>query len=142
MSKAQNGQIVKVHYTGKLEDGTVFDTSDGRDPLQFTLGGGQIIPGFEEGVIGMQPGESKTITISADEAYGPHHDELVLEVERNQFPPHLEPKVGQQLELHQEDGRTIDVIVTDASQESVTLDANHPLAGQDLVFDVQLVEIV
>jgi len=142
MSKAQNGQIVKVHYTGKLEDGTVFDTSDGRDPLQFTLGGGQIIPGFEEAVIGMQPGESKTITISADEAYGPHHDELVLEVERNQFPPHLEPKVGQQLELHQEDGRTIDVIVTDASQESVTLDANHPLAGQDLVFDVQLVEIV
>jgi peptidylprolyl isomerase len=142
MAQAQNGDTVKVHYTGKLEEGMEFDSSANRDPLQFTVGSGQIIPGFEQAVVGMNPGDSKTAKIPADQAYGPHHEELVLVVDRDQIPSHLTPEVGQQLEIRQEDDRTIGVIVTDVSPSSVTLDANHPLAGQDLIFDIQLVEIV
>jgi len=142
MAGAKNGDTVKVHYTGKLEDGTVFDTSVERDPLQFTIGQGQVIPGFEQAVVGMNPGESKTSKIPADKAYGPHRKEMILVVDRNQIPVELKPKVGQQLQSRQAEGRTIRVTVTDVSESSVTLDANHPLAGKDLTFDIQLVEVV
>ncbi|MFQ6057453.1 MAG: peptidylprolyl isomerase [Anaerolineae bacterium] len=142
MAQAKHGDTVKVHFTGKLEDGTVFDTSINRDPLQFTIGEGQIIPGFEQAVVGMNPGESKTTKVPADKAFGPHREEMVLVVERNQLPVHLQPKVGQQLQMRQADGQIILVKVTDVSESSVTLDANHPLAGKDLTFDIQLIEII
>ena len=142
MPQAKTGDTVKIHYTGKLKDSTVFDTSINRDPLQFTIGEGQVITGFEQAVIGMTPGESKTINIPADEAYGPHHEEMIMVVARNQFPAELEPKVDQQLQMvNRADGQKIVVTVTDVSESSVTLDANHPLAGKDLTFDIQLTEI-
>lgn len=141
MSKAETGNKVKVHYTGRLDDDTQFDSSAGRDPLEFTLGTGQVIPGFEKAVTGMGVGDTKTVTIPADQAYGPHHAELVMEVERGQIPPHINPEVGQQLEIHQQDGRTVGVVITEVTNEKVSLDANHPLAGQDLIFDLELVEI-
>lgn len=142
MAQAKHGDTVKVHYTGKLDDGTVFDTSVDRDPLQFTIGEGQIIPSFEQAVLGMNPGESKTIKIPTDEAYGTHREEMVMVVDRNQLPADLNPEVGQQLQSRQPGGRTIVVTVTDVSESSVTVDANHPLAGKDLNFDIQLIEIV
>jgi len=142
VAEAKHGDTVKVHYTGKLEDGTVFDTSIERDPLQFTIGQGQVIPGFEKAVVGMNAGESKTTKAPADKAYGPYRKEMLLVVDRNQLPGDLKPTVGQQLQSRQADGRTIRVAVTDVSESSVTLDANHPLAGKDLTFDIQLIEIV
>ena len=142
MAQAKHGDTVKVHYTGKLEDGTVFDTSINRDPLQFTMGEGQIIPRFEQAAVGMNPGESKTTKVPADKAYGSHHKEEVLVVDRNQFPVDLKPEVGQKLQIRQADGQTIVVTVTAVSESSVTLDANHPLAGKDLTFDIQLIELV
>jgi peptidylprolyl isomerase len=141
MAQAKYGDTVKVHYTGKLEDGTVFDTSTEREPLQFTLGEGQIISGFEQAVVGMNPGESKTTKVLADEAFGPHIKEMVLVVERNQFPEHLEPKLGQRLQIRQADGQTIRITVTNISESNVTLDGNHPLAGKDLIFDIRLIDI-
>ena len=142
MAKAKNGDTVKIHYTVWLENGTVFDTSINHDPLQFTIGEGRIIPGFEQAVVGMNPGESKTTKVLANKAYGPHRKEKVATIPRNQFPAHLKPKVGQQLQIPHADGRTAVVTVTDVSESSVTLDANHPLAGKDLIFDIQLMEIV
>jgi peptidylprolyl isomerase len=142
MEQAKNGDTVKVHYTGTLDDGTVFDTSLGRNPLQFTLGEGQVIPGFEQAIVGMSPGESKTAEISVDGAYGPHNEEMVVSVDRSDFPNNIEPRVGQMLQLHQPSGQRIAVTVIEVSESSVTLDANHPLAGQDLTFDIQLVEIM
>lgn len=141
MTQAKPGDTVQVHYTGKLEDGTVFDSSAERDPLQFTIGGQEIIPGFEQAVIGMSPGESKTEKIPVEQAYGPHREEMVLEIDRQQIPPELEPEVGQQLQIQQAPGQVVPVIVTDISDSTVTLDANHPLAGENLVFDIQLVAI-
>ena len=141
MAEAMQGDKVKVTYTGKLGDGTVFDSSEDREPLEFTMGSGQVIPGFEEGVAGMNPGESKTITIPSDQAYGPHHDDLVMVVGRAEFPEELKPEVGDYLQLRQPDGGVVVVAVTDLSDEDVTLDGNHPLAGQDLTFDVNLVEV-
>ncbi len=141
MPEAKKGDTVKVHYTGKLEDGTVFDSSQGRQPLEFQLGSGSVIPGFEEAIVGMQEGETKTAQIPADQAYGPYHDEMLMTVPRDQFPPDLEPEVGQELELRQQDGQAFVVQVKDVSDGEVTLDANHPLAGEDLTFDIQLVQI-
>jgi len=141
MAKAKNGDTVTVHYTGKLEDGTVFDSSANRDPLEFTLGEGLLIPGFEQAVLGMSPGESKTAEVSADQAYGPHREEMVVEIDRQEFPPHFQPEVGQQLQIPQSEGQVARLIVTAVSEQKVTLDANHPLAGRDLTFDIQLVEI-
>jgi peptidylprolyl isomerase len=141
MVQAKPGDTVKIHYTGKLDDGTVFDSSVNREPLEFTLSGGQVIPGFDEAVLGMSPGESKTQKIPMDQAYGPHREEMVLEISRQQIPPELEPEVGQQLQVQQENGQTIPVFVTEVTESNVTLDANHPLAGEDLTFDIQLVEI-
>ncbi len=141
MEQAKEGDTVKVHYTGKLDDGTVFDSSKGQEPLEFTMGKGQLIPGFEQAVEGMQPGESKTVTIPANEAYGPHHEEMVIEISRDQFPADQEPEIGQQYRVHQADGTPFVVTVTEVRPDTITLDANHPLAGQDLTFDIQLLEI-
>jgi len=141
MAQAKSGDTVKVHYTGKLDDGTIFDSSQDRDPLEFKIGEGQIIPGFEQAVVGMNPGENKTATIPVDEAYGPRRDEMVMDVEKEQFPEHITPEVGQKLQMKRSDGQIIMVTITDISEAKVTLDANHPLAGKDLTFDIQLVEI-
>ena len=142
MARAKYGDTVKVHYTGRLDDGTVFDTSANGDPLQFTIGGGQIIPGFEHAVVGMNPGESKTVKIPAEDAYGQRREDLVLEIEKSQLPEGLKPEVGLQLQSRQPDGRIIVLTIADISESHVTLDANHPLAGKDLTFDIQLVEII
>jgi FKBP-type peptidyl-prolyl cis-trans isomerase 2 len=141
MVQAKPGDSVKIHYTGRLEDGTVFDSSSDREPLEFTINQGQVIPGFEEAVLGMTPGESKTEKIPMDQAYGPHREEMVLEVSREQIPPDLNPEVGQQLQIQQANGQSVPVFVTDVTDAQITLDANHPLAGEDLTFDIQLVEI-
>jgi peptidylprolyl isomerase len=133
--------MVTVHYTGRLEDGTVFDSSEGKAPLEFTIGQGRVIPGFEQGVLGMEPGQSKTVNISADDAYGPYDPELVTEVERSQFPPDLELEVGMQLQGNQPDGRVAIFTVKDLTDTTVTLDANHRLAGEDLIFDIEMVEV-
>ena len=141
MAQAKSGDNVKVHYTGKLDDGTVFDSSAEREPLQFSLGSGNVIPGFEEAIVGMTPGESKTATIPAEQAYGPQRDELVITVENEQIPSDLSVEVGQQLQISQNNGEVIPVMVTDVSDSKVTLDANHPLAGEQLTFYIQLVEL-
>lgn len=141
-ASAKDGDTVRVHYTGELDDGTEFDTSTGGDPLEFTIGSGQLIPGFDQAVVGMSPGESKTVIIPAEEAYGPHRDELVQVVDRSELPADLEPEVGQQLQRRQEDGRIAVFTVIDVSESTVTLDANHRLAGQDLTFHIELVEIL
>ena len=141
MAEAKPGDTVRVHYTGTLDSGEVFDSSEGREPLQFTLGAGQVIPGFDEAVEGMQPGDEKRVTIPSGEAYGPRRGELTLVVDRGQFPPDIDPQVGQQLQMSS--GEQVFVVtVVDVSDAGVTLDANHPLAGQDLTFDLSLVEIV
>jgi peptidylprolyl isomerase len=142
VANASKGDTVRVHYTGRLDDETVFDSSEGRDPLEFTVGAGQVIPGFDEAVQGMSPGDSTTVKIPSGEAYGEYRDDLVLEVGRDQFPPHMQPEEGQQLELKHPGGDNISVTVTDVSGDSIRLDANHPLAGQDLTFKIDLVEIV
>lgn len=142
MPEAKTGDKVKVHYTGKLADGTQFDSSVNQEPLEFTLGAEEVIPGFEQAVVGMTPGDSKTTTINPDEAYGLYDDELLLEVERDQFPPDINPEIGQRLQLHQADGEVFGAVVTDFDDETVTLDANHPLAGQALTFEIELLEIV
>ncbi|MEO0491215.1 MAG: peptidylprolyl isomerase [Cyanobacteria bacterium P01_A01_bin.123] len=141
MTQATHGNTVKIHYTGRLEDGTVFDSSVDRDPLEFTIGGGGIIPGFEEAVMGMAPGESKTTTIAPESAYGPYRPEMVLKVEREQIPEDIPLSVGQQMQIRQPDGSAVPVIVTEMNEGDVTLDGNHPLAGENLVFDIELVEI-
>lgn len=141
MAQAKKGDKVKVHYTGKLDDGTVFDSSVGRDPLEFTLGSGQIIPGFDTGVTGMNIGESKTVKIPSMEAYGPHYEEMVIVVGRNEFPQDVIPALGDQLQMRHESGQVMIVTVTEVNDENVTLDANHPLAGKDLTFDIELLEV-
>jgi peptidylprolyl isomerase len=128
MQAAKSGDVVHVHYTGTLDDGRVFDSSVGHDPLEFTLGAGQVIPGFDQAVTGMAPGDERRITIPADEAYGQHRDELVLVVDRKEMPDDIEPAVGQKLQLSQE-GQSYVVTITDVTSEQITLDANHPLAG-------------
>ncbi|MCG3114197.1 MAG: peptidylprolyl isomerase [Candidatus Manganitrophus sp. SA1] len=141
MAQAKRGNAVKVHYVGKFEDGTVFDTSREREPLPFTIGEGEVIPGFEEAVVGMNPGESKKVVIPAENAYGPRHEEMVLVVDRQNLPEGVDPQVGQQYQIPQSDGQSIVVTVTDASDSSVTLDGNHPLAGRALTFEIELLEV-
>lgn len=142
MSKAKNGDTVKVHYTGKLEDGIVFDTSKDREPLEFTIGGGSVIPGFENGIIGMEIGSKKVVTIPPEEAYGKRHEELILKVNKSEFPENITPALGMELQLKYKDKTSVRAVVTDIKEESVTLDANHPLAEKTLIFDIELVEIV
>ncbi len=140
-NNADNGNTVKVHYTGRLEDGTVFDSSEGREPLEVTLGSGSVIPGFEKGLLGMKVDEKKTITIPAEEAYGLHREELTMQVPKTDFPDEITPEVGLQLDMEREDGQNIPVTIVNIENESVTLDANHPLAGKALIFDLTLVEV-
>jgi peptidylprolyl isomerase len=137
---ANNGSIVKVHYTGTLGDGSVFDSSLKREPLEFKLGCGQVIPGFEEAVLSMNVGETKTVTIPADQAYGPRHEELVLVVEKAKIPAELNPELGDKLQMRQPQGAPVTVVVTEITEKTITLDANHALAGKDLTFELTLVE--
>ena len=141
MTLAQACDTVKVHYTGTLDDGTIFDSSEEREPLEFQLGGGQVIPGFEDAVVGMNVGDIKTTRISSEEAYGLHDEDMVLTVPREQFPPDIEPELDQQLQLRQPDGSSFVVTIIDITEDNVTLDGNHPLAGEALTFTIQLVEI-
>jgi peptidylprolyl isomerase len=141
MSHPQSGDTVKVHYTGRLGDGRVFDSSKERGPLEVTVGAGQVIPSFEAALTGMQTGEERTVTIPAEDAYGPHREELIVAVDREEFPDHIEPTVGQALQVKRDDGQSTIVTVVDVSAEQVTLDANHPLAGEDLTFELELVDV-
>lgn len=141
MGQAKSGDTVKVHYTGKLADGTVFDSSTEREPLAFQLGAGQVIPGFEKAVEGMEQGQKTNTTVPATEAYGPRQEEAVVSVARSQLPPTIDPKVGQQLQVQQENGQPYTVRVVQVDEEKVTLDANHPLAGQDLQFEIELLSV-
>lgn len=143
MSKVKEGDTVQVHYTGKLDDGTVFDSSRERnEPLEFTLGKGQLIPGFEKAVEGMSEGDSTSVDIPTDEAYGERREDLELEVAKNELPDNVEPEVGMQLQMQQqENGKAIPVQITKVTEDKVMLDANHPLAGKDLTFDIELVKI-
>ncbi len=141
MSQAKSGDTVKIHYTGTLDDGTQFDSSQGRDPLEFEVGSGQVIPGFEKAVEGMTVGDSKSVRIEADDAYGPRHEQLVQEVERSLLPDDLNPETGMALQSSSPDGQITQFMVTGVTDETVTVDANHPLAGQALSFDIELVDI-
>ena len=142
MTQAKSGDTVRIHYTGTLDDGTEFDSSAGRDPLEFALGGGQVIPGFDNAVDGMAVGESKTVTIPVEEAYGERHDQLVQEVPRNVLPDEIEPAVGMQLQSQSPEGHVMNLVITEVATETITVDGNHPLAGQALTFAIELVEIV
>ena len=141
-TQATAGDTVLFHYTGSLRDGTVFDSSSGRDPLRVTLGRGQVIRGVDEALTGMAQGEEKTVTIAADDAYGPHRPELLHEVQRDAIPPEVDLEIGQLLEGRDTGGQRLRLTVVDVADGMVTLDANHPLAGQDPRFELQLVEIV
>lgn len=141
MAQAEQGDTVKVHYTGSLDDGTVFDSSEGQEPLEFTLGDGEVISGFEAGVMGMNVGEEKTITIPAEQAYGTPRDELFAKVPREDFPAEIHPAPGMQLQMRLATGQAVPVLVQEVTAEHVLLDANHPLAGLDLTFKLQLVDV-
>jgi len=141
VAQAKEGDEVQVHYTGKLEDGTVFDTSQDGEPLSFTIGENRVIPGFETAVVGMEPGDSKTTEIDPEQAYGEHRDDMVMELDRDQIPEDVEPEVGQQLQLRLENGQTVPVLITALGEDTVTIDANHPLAGRTLIFEIELIEV-
>ncbi|TDB64532.1 FKBP-type peptidyl-prolyl cis-trans isomerase [Arundinibacter roseus] len=142
MKKAQSGDTVLVHYTGTLADGQLFDSSAGRDPLSFQLGSGQVIKGFDDGVTGMEVGDKKTIEIPCLEAYGPVNDELLINFDRSQFPDDIPLETGITLNMHQEGtGQVVPVVIKEVAESFVILDANHPLAGQDLTFELELVGI-
>lgn len=142
MQQAQQGDKVKVHYHGTLRTGETFDSSEGREPLEFTVGSGQVIRGFEDGVKGMSVGQKKTVEIPVEDAYGEKNQELIIEFPKAQFPADMNPEVGQQLMMSNGSGQSFPVVIKEVKDDSVLLDANHPLAGQDLVFDIELVEIV
>ncbi len=138
----EKGQKVKIHYTGTLDDGKPFDSSAGRDPLEFEMGAGMVIPGFESGVADMAVGEKKTINIVAAEAYGEKRDEMVMEFERANLPEDLEPEIGMGLQMQGPQGQAIPVQITAVADETIMIDANHPLAGQNLTFELELIEVV
>lgn len=142
MVQAKEGDTVRVHYTVKLGDGTVIGSTMDHEPLQFTIGDGQILPSFEQAVVGMNPGESKTIEIPAEQAFGPHLEEMVIVIDRTKLPPDFNPRVGERVQFRQWDGQIASVLVTEVSEGSITIDANHPLAGKDLTFDIQFLGIV
>ena len=141
MAAAKTGDSVKVHYTGTLDDGTVFDSSVGNEPLEFTLGSGQVIKGFEGAILGMQVGESKVVEIPPDQAYGERSDALVQVVARDQVNLGVEPETGMEVEMQTDDGSSIPLLITAISDTTITFDANHPLAGEQLKFELTLVEI-
>jgi FKBP-type peptidyl-prolyl cis-trans isomerase SlpA len=141
MEKVKDQDTVKVHYTGRLTDGQVFDSSEGREPLEFKVGAGQMIKGFEKGVLDMAVNEEKTIEIPCEEAYGPVNEDLIQKVEKNKLPEGLNPTVGMKLMSQTESGHQIPITVTEVGEDFIIIDANHQLAGKDLVFDIKLVEI-
>lgn len=142
MAVAKTGDTVTVHYTGRLKDGTVFDTSRERgEPLEFTLGQGEMIQGFEKAVLGMGLDESRTVDIPPQEGYGPYREEMTALIDREELPPDLEPRPGQRLEVQHESGSRMLVTVTEVTEKAIRLDANHPLAGQTLTFDIELISI-
>lgn len=141
MQQVKKGDTVKVHYHGKLTNGTTFDSSEGREPLEFEVGGGMVIPGFDDGVTGMAIGEKKTIHIPADQAYGPKQEEMIMEFPRDRFPADMVPEVGMQLNMSNGSGQNFPVTIAEVREAVVVLDANHPLAGEELVFDLELVAI-
>ena len=141
MTKIKDGNQVKVHYTGKLTDGTVFDSSEGREPLAFEMGKGMMIPGFEKGVMGMALNEEKTITIQPEDAYGSVREDMIAEVPNQQLPPEIKPEVGMELMSQTPDGQQLVVKIKEVKDDSIIIDANHPLAGQELTFDIKVVEI-
>lgn len=142
MEVAKKGNRVKVHYTGKLHDGTIFDSSIEREPLEFVVGDGNMIKGFDKAVEGMQKGETVTANIPSSEAYGERRADMMVDVPIDQVPENINPAVGQQLSIQQANGQAMPVVVTAVSDDKITLDANHPLAGKDLTFEINLVEIV
>lgn len=137
----ENGRKVRIHYTGTLDDGTLFDTSTGRAPLEFEMGAGMVIPGFEKGVADMEVGQKKSIHIPAIEAYGEHHSELVMKFGRNKLPEDLEPEIGMSLHMQSSDGRAVPVSITAVDENSITIDANHQLAGKNLNFELELLGV-
>ena len=141
MQKAKSGDKVKVHYHGKLTDGSTFDSSEGRDPLEFTVGGGQVIKGFDDAVVDMSVGEKKTVNIPVDHAYGQRNDDMMMEYPKSEFPADMVPEVGMELHMSDNMGNVFPVVITEVLDDSVVLDANHPLAGEDLTFEIELVSI-
>ncbi len=141
MAAAKQGDTVSIHYTGTLDDGSVFDSSDGGEPISFTIGAGDVIAGFDEAVLGMSVGDRKTTTIQPENAYGDHHEELIMKVDRSQVPPDTELGIGDVLEVGLSDGEAATVVVVELDPSTVTLDANHPLAGKALTFALELVSI-
>ncbi len=141
MQQVKNGDTVRVHYHGKLDDGSTFDSSQGRDPLEFTVGSGQVIKGFDQALVDMKIGEKKSVHIPVDQAYGQRNQEMVMEYPKKDFPPEMEPQVGMELQLSDNNGQVFPVVISEIRPESVMLDANHPLAGKDLLFEIELVSI-
>ncbi len=142
MAQVKSGDKIKVHYHGKLTSGETFDSSAGREPLEFEVGSGMVIPGFDNGVTGMAVGEKKTVNIPFDEAYGPRNPEMVIEMPKDRFPKEMDIEIGMPLDMSDQQGQQFQVTIVEIKEEVVMLDANHPLAGQDLIFDLELVEIV
>ena len=142
MSAAKDGDTVRVHYTGRLDDGSEFDSSKGRDPIEFKIGDGDILKGVEDAVVGLEPGQSNSVTLPAQDAYGERRDDMIQEIERNVLPGDIEPEVGLQLQAQSPGGNPMLLTITEVEDEKITVDANHPLAGKDLTFDLELVEIV
>ena len=141
MQQVKKGDTIKVHYHCKLVDGTTFDSSEGREPLEFEVGSGMVIPGFDDGVTGMVVGDKKTVTIPAEEAYGPKQEDMIMEFPKERFPAEMVPEVGMQLNMNNGQGQSFPVVIVEVQESVVILDANHPLAGQELIFDLELVEI-
>lgn len=141
MQAVKNGDTVRVHYHGRLTNGTTFDSSEGRDPLEFQVGAGMVIKGFDNGVMDMKVGDKRTVNIPVEEAYGPKNDQLIMEFPKDRIPADLNPQLGMELQMSNPEGQVFQVKVAAIGDSSITLDANHPLAGEELVFDIELVEI-
>lgn len=142
MQQVKSGDKIKVHYHGRLTSGETFDSSAGRQPLEFEVGSGMVIKGFDDGVTGMKVGDKKTINIPAEDAYGHKNSEMIIDYPKEQFPPNIELEVGSQLVMSDASGRQFQVKIAEITDDVVKLDANHPLAGEELIFDIELVEIV
>lgn len=141
MAGASQGDTVKVHYTGRLEDGTLFDSSEEREPLEVVIGENQVIVGFEQALVGMEVGVAKTVTVPCDEAYGPHRPEMLHEVPREELPEDVSPTLGQQVVMRAPDGTEVFAVISEVSSAKIVLDMNHPLAGKTLIFDIRMMEI-
>jgi peptidylprolyl isomerase len=142
MQQVKAGDTVKVHYHGRLTDGTTFDSSEGRQPLEFEVGSGMVIKGFDNGVLGMSIGDKKTIEIPVEEAYGAEDPQMIMDFPIDRFPEGMQPEVGMQLNMSDGSGRNFPVVIREVKDDTVILDANHPLAGEDLIFDLELIEII